>query len=70
MAAQTLTVETLEDWVRAGAHWRVLHRGERYAVVELQQCTGTPVERLRTDDPAVLAYLDGAESDFDLLGEP
>ena len=70
MAAQKVTVEALEDWVRAGAHWRVLHRGERSAVIELQECTGAPVERLQTDDPAVLAYLGGAESDLDLLGEP
>lgn len=67
MAAQTLTVETLEDWVRAGAHWRVLHHGERRAVVELQQCTGVPVERLESDDPVVLAYLEGVGSDLDLL---
>ncbi len=67
MADQTLTVEMLEDWVRAGAHWRVLHHGERHAVVELQQCTGVPVERLETDDPAVVAYLDGLGSDLDLL---
>lgn len=64
--SETLTVERLEDWARAGAHWRVLHRGERRAVVELQQCTGEPVERLESDDPALLAYLVGVESDLDL----
>lgn len=64
---ETLTVETLEDWVRSGAHWRVLHHGERRAVVELQQCTGTPVERIESDDPAVIAYLEGVDSDLDLL---
>lgn len=68
MAAQVLTIETLEDWVRAGAHWRVLHHGERRAIVELQQCTGVPVERLESDDPAVIAYLDGVGSDLDLAG--
>lgn len=67
MAAQTLTIETLENWVRAGAHWRVLHHGERRAIVELQQCTGEPIERLESDEPAVIAYLDGVESDLDLL---
>jgi hypothetical protein len=67
MAVQTLTVETLEDWVRAGAHWRVLHHGGRRAIVELQQCTGEPVERLESDDPEVLAYLKGVGSDLDLL---
>ncbi len=67
MTEQALTVETLEDWVRAGAHWRVLHHGERRAIVELQQCTGEPVERLESDDPAVIAYLEGVGSDLDLL---
>ena len=69
MAAQTLTIETLENWVRAGAHWRVLHHGERRAIVQLQQCTGEPVERLESDEPAVIAYLAGVESDLDLITE-
>lgn len=64
--AERLTVETLEDWARAGAHWRVLHHGEHRSVVELQQCTGELVERLESDDPAVIAYLEGVESDLDL----
>ena len=67
MSGETLTIQALEDWVRAGAHWRVLHHGERRAIVELQQCTGVPVERLESDDPAVLAYLEGVGSDLDLL---
>ena len=65
MAAETLTIERLESWARAGAHWRVVHRSERRAVVEMQQCTGEPVERLESDDPALIAYLEGAESDLD-----
>jgi hypothetical protein len=64
--AERLTIETLEDWARAGAHWRVLRHGEHRAVVELQQCTGELVERLESDDPAVIAYLEGVESDLDL----
>lgn len=63
---ETLTIRTLEEWVRAGAHWRVLHHSDRQAVVEFQQCTGEPVERLTSDDPAVIAYLDGVGSDLDL----
>jgi len=63
---ETLTVERLEDWVRAGAHWRVLHHSERHAIVELQQCTGESVGRLESDDPALIAYLEGVESDLDL----
>jgi hypothetical protein len=64
--AETLTIETLEGWARAGAHWRVIHHAERRAVVELQQCTGEHVERLESDDPDVVAYLEGVESDLDL----
>lgn len=66
MTPQTLTIEGLEEWARAGAHWRVVHHGERRAVVELQQCTGEPIERLASQDPAVIAYLEGVESDLDL----
>jgi hypothetical protein len=63
---QALTVDRLERWVDAGAHWRVLHHSERRAVVEFQQCTGEPVERVTSDDPDVIAYLRGVESDLDL----
>ena len=64
---ETLTIGSLEDWVRSGAHWRVVRHSERHAVVELQQCTGEPIERLESDDPAVIAYLRGVESDLDLI---
>jgi hypothetical protein len=66
MTPRTLTIEVLEDWASAGAHWRVVHHSERRAVVELQQCTGEPVERLASEDPPVIAYLHGVESDLDL----
>jgi DNA-binding ferritin-like protein len=67
--AEKLTIKTLEHWALAGAHWRVLHHGEPRSVVELQQCTGELVERLESDDPAVIAYLQGAESDLDVIHE-
>lgn len=66
MTPRTLTIEGLEDWARSGAHWRVAHHTERRAVVEMQQCTGEPIERLASQDAAVIAYLDGVESDLDL----
>ena len=47
----------------------MLHLGEHRTVVELQQCTGELVERLESDDPAVIAYLEGVESDLDLIHE-
>ena len=62
-----LTIEGLEDWVRAGAHWRIVSHSEMRAVVELQQCTGEPIERLETDDPVVIDYLHGVRSDLDLI---
>jgi hypothetical protein len=65
MTDGTLTIKGLEDWAGAGAHWRVVHHGERRAVVELQQCTGESIERLESEDPAVIAYLRGIESDLD-----
>jgi hypothetical protein len=66
MTTQDLTIKGLEDWARSGAHWRVVHVGERQAIVELQQCTGEPIERLQSDDPELIAYLQGVESDLDL----
>jgi hypothetical protein len=69
MTPHALTIEGLENWARAGAHWRVVHHSERRAVVELQQCTGEPVERLASEDPAVIAHLEGVESDLDLAGQ-
>lgn len=69
MADQPFTVETLEDWARSGAHWRVIHHGEHRAIVELQQCTGEPIERIESDDPRVLAYLEGVGSDLDLIAK-
>jgi hypothetical protein len=62
-----LTISGLEDWVRAGAHWRVVRHSEKRAVVELQQCTGEPIERLASDDPGVIDYLRGVESDLDAI---
>jgi hypothetical protein len=67
VTAEKLTVETLEEWVSAGAHWRVVQHSDQQAVVELQQCTGEPVERVESDDPAVIDYLRGVGSDLDLI---
>lgn len=66
MTAEPLTIERLEDWERSGAHWRVTHLSEHRAVVELQQCTGEPVERLASEDADLIAYLEGVGSDLDL----
>jgi hypothetical protein len=67
MAEPALTIERLERWAGAGAHWRVVHHSDRHAIVEFQECTGEPVERATSDDAAVIAYLRGVESDLDLM---
>jgi hypothetical protein len=65
MTGEALTIKRLEDWARAGAHWRVVHHAEGRTVVEFQQCTGEPIERLESEDPAMIAFLRGVESDLD-----
>lgn len=50
-------VEALERWTDHGANWRVLALGAHHAVVELRTCSGEPVDRLESDDPALLRYL-------------
>ena len=42
------------------------HHGEHRVVVEMQECTGDPIERLESEDAGVIAYLRGLESDLDL----
>jgi hypothetical protein len=50
-------IETLERWERHGAQWRVLDLSERLAVVELMTCYGELVERLESDDRALIDWL-------------
>lgn len=52
-----LTIEELERWVGSGATWRLVEISDRRAVVDLCQCTGEFVERLDTNDPVVLDYI-------------
>lgn len=65
MTAEQLTVEGLERWLLFGAHWRVVEISKRCAVVDLSTCTGEPLERLQTKDPAVIEYLRTAHCDVD-----
>ncbi|MDE3132402.1 MAG: hypothetical protein KGL16_14720 [Acidobacteriota bacterium] len=60
-----LTIEELEDWLRAGARWRVTDIASDGAEVQFCTCTGTPVELRRTADPAVVAYLRTAHAELD-----
>ncbi|HEX8977609.1 MAG TPA: hypothetical protein VF781_13955 [Solirubrobacteraceae bacterium] len=63
MASGTLTVDELERWWNGGAQWRVVDISKRHAVVDLCSCTGEPLERVETADPAVIAYLRTAHCD-------
>ena len=60
----TLTIDALERWVLFGAQWRIVDLSGERAVVDLCTCTGEPVERLESDDPALIGYLRSAPSDL------
>lgn len=57
MTSEELTVPTLERWAESGAGWRIVSLADEVAVVELCECTGEPVERLRSEDPELIEYL-------------
>ena len=50
----TLTIDALERWVLFGAQWRIADLSGESAVVDLCTCTGELVERLESDDPALI----------------
>ena len=60
----TLTIDVLERWVLFGAQWRIVDLSGQRAVVDLCTCTGELVERLQSDDPALIRYLRSAPSDL------
>jgi hypothetical protein len=62
--SEVLTLEHLDRWVLAGAHWRVVDITDDRVVVDLCACTGEPVERRQSDDPAVIGYLRTADPDL------
>jgi hypothetical protein len=66
MDSEALTLEHLDRWALSGAHWRVVDITNQCVVVDLCACTGEPVERRQSDDPAVIGYLHAAHSDLDL----
>jgi hypothetical protein len=61
----TLTIDALERWVLFGAQWRIVHLSGESAVVDFCTCTGELVERLESDDPALIRYLRSAQPDPD-----
>lgn len=66
MSTEPLTVEHLERWVLAGAHWQVVDISKEHVVVDLCACTGELVERRQSDDSVVIGYLRKAHSDLDV----
>jgi hypothetical protein len=60
-----LTIDALERWVLFGAQWRFVDLSGESAVVDLCSCTGEVVERLESDDAALIRYLRSAQSDPD-----
>jgi len=63
---QKLTIADLERWLGSGAHWRIVSISSRRAVVDLCTCMGELVERVRSEDPAVIAYLRTAHAELDV----
>ncbi|MCA0156652.1 hypothetical protein LB823_10610 [Tsukamurella sp. M9C] len=54
-------LEQLRRWEDSGGTWTVLRRTDERAVVALLRCDGGEiVDRLESDDAALLGYLAGA----------
>jgi hypothetical protein len=63
METEGLTIDRLERWVLFGAVCRVVEISTDYAVVDLCTCMGELVERVGSDDVAVIGYLRKAQLD-------
>lgn len=50
-------LERLESWTLSGGRWRIVSISNERAVVDRRTYTGEPLERLESDDPAVIARL-------------
>lgn len=57
MDFRSVSIDDLESWVRAGAHWRVVDVSNERAVVDMCACTGEAMERVASSDPDVIGYL-------------
>jgi hypothetical protein len=62
IGSRAVTIDELERWVLSGAQWRVVDISREHAVVDLCSCTGEAVDRVASDDPAVIGYLRTARS--------
>lgn len=55
--APSVTVEYLEEWEGHGAMWRAVEVSDQRAVIDLCSCTGEPMDRVQSDEPALIAYV-------------
>jgi hypothetical protein len=65
MSPTPVTIDDLEGWVLSGAQWRVVDISDKHAVVDMCSCTGEPMERVESADPAVIGYLRTAHPELD-----
>jgi hypothetical protein len=65
MSHHNLTIDDLDRWTTSGAHWRVVDISSQRVVVDLCACTGEPMERVESENPAVIGYLRTAPSHTD-----
>jgi hypothetical protein len=63
MASEGLTIDGLERWVLFGAVCRVVEISTDYVVVDFCTCMGEFVERVGSNDVAVIGYLRKAQLD-------
>jgi hypothetical protein len=61
----TLIDPLIERWVLFGAQWRIVELTWERAVVDLCTRSGECVERLESDDPALIGYLRTTQRDPD-----
>lgn len=54
---KAVTVEELQGWRDHGAVWRPVELDDEHAVIDLCTCSGEPMERVRSADPTLIAYV-------------
>jgi hypothetical protein len=57
MTRAPVTIEDLERWEAHGATWRALELSDQRAVLELCTCYGEAVDRVQSDEPALIAFV-------------
>jgi hypothetical protein len=64
VSQESVTVEVLKDWELNGATWRAVELTDRHAVIDLCSCTGERMDRVESDQPELIEYVQarGGES--------